>query len=776
MADPKIPLADLPYGLPGAFDRVAGVDTATGDAKQFPIPQAGEPKDYLTRASLPSASGLPDGTAAYVNNDPNPDNNGRWAVFGGQWVQSADRVTGLEGRIAGLESVANAMRRTTNGYGYNSRGELVWTPLAVMMNGEDGPWYDLTDGSTLFADTSGTTPATVGGKVALILDKSGNGHHLTQANTANQATLLRDVQGNTFVRFPAGQATYYNSATGGQWPQFSVFAAIRPSQISASRSIVEMRSSSQVGARLDTMNTARLSIANGTSTVTANGEFPRPLLEIGKFSVRGGIYNGANAVTYEDDFRSAPASGTLAPSVTAGFRVGALKYQSAPTTSWEGDIYSLFVVSRAMTTMEARQAVASMGRIYQSGPMVSALSYTRGVVEAAAADANILVIGDSTGDAKDEWVYRCAIRLAQKYPRHTVNYRLFNFASNSYGAPETIQTGDIGRAINVWNCSISLSIPDQVMGDRFAAAVAGVPSPDLVVWNHGHNISNVFTPAMIRGQYIGPMEKVRQQWPNARHAAMLQNPRRDDATQEVKFDALRWIKALRPEITLIDARAGFEAAGKNAGLYIDNIHPGPEGSKITADVFMAEWNAASLATHPAGEPWLNTNGTNLLTNGRFTAFSGAVPDGWTVATGNPIPTKDTGVADAGDAYSFKIANGSGVAASYSQSLTEPQIDTLKGQTVSLAARVYGVESSSRSARAAVIVTTPSGATTHWTESNGGGEVYGAFRWAVIAGIPVPDDATSIEVRLYGSENNTSGHSGNYGRVVLVQGDIPRNMA
>lgn len=96
MADPKIPLADLPYGLPGAFDRVAGVDTATGAAKQFPMPQAGEPKDYPTRANLPSAAGLPDGTAAHVNNDPNPDNNGRWAVFGGQWVQSADRVTGLE--------------------------------------------------------------------------------------------------------------------------------------------------------------------------------------------------------------------------------------------------------------------------------------------------------------------------------------------------------------------------------------------------------------------------------------------------------------------------------------------------------------------------------------------------------------------------------------------------------------------------------------------------------------------------------------------------------
>lgn len=103
MTDPKIPLADLPYGLPGTFDRVAGVDAATGAARLFPMPIAGEPKDYQTRASLPSASGLPDGTTAHVNNDPTTDNNGRWAVFGGQWVQSADRVTGLEAKAAEIE-------------------------------------------------------------------------------------------------------------------------------------------------------------------------------------------------------------------------------------------------------------------------------------------------------------------------------------------------------------------------------------------------------------------------------------------------------------------------------------------------------------------------------------------------------------------------------------------------------------------------------------------------------------------------------------------------
>lgn len=129
----KIDLAGLPYGLPGAFDTVAGVDTATGRAQQFPMPQAGEPKDYQTRAVLPSASSLPDGTAAHVNNDPNPENNGRWAVFGGQWVQSADRVTGLEGRFRSTQAkVDSDILSAVSVYDQAGRVEAIYDDAGVL--------------------------------------------------------------------------------------------------------------------------------------------------------------------------------------------------------------------------------------------------------------------------------------------------------------------------------------------------------------------------------------------------------------------------------------------------------------------------------------------------------------------------------------------------------------------------------------------------------------------------------------------------------------------
>src|SRR5690606_6385251 len=96
-----IPASDLPRSTPGAFDSVVGVDESTGAARRFPMPAAGSPRAYETRADLP-ASAQP-GTAVYVNNDPVPANNGLWAYLDGAWVKSADRFTTMEGRLSTAE-------------------------------------------------------------------------------------------------------------------------------------------------------------------------------------------------------------------------------------------------------------------------------------------------------------------------------------------------------------------------------------------------------------------------------------------------------------------------------------------------------------------------------------------------------------------------------------------------------------------------------------------------------------------------------------------------
>ena len=57
----------------------------------------------------------------------------------------------------------------------------------------------------------------------------------------------------------------------------------------------------------------------------------------------------------------------------------------------------------------------------------------------------ISVLGDSTGNGTDEWVYLLSQKLAAAYPAHTVQYHMFSDAAQSYGAPTVIQSGGAER-------------------------------------------------------------------------------------------------------------------------------------------------------------------------------------------------------------------------------------------------------------------------------------------------------------------------------------------
>lgn len=70
---------------------------------------------------------------------------------------------------------------------------ISWVPGRLFQNGEQGAWYDPSDLSTLFQDAAGTTPVTADGDpVGLMLDKSGNGNHATQAVAASRPIYRTD--------------------------------------------------------------------------------------------------------------------------------------------------------------------------------------------------------------------------------------------------------------------------------------------------------------------------------------------------------------------------------------------------------------------------------------------------------------------------------------------------------------------------------------------------------------------------------------------------------
>jgi len=63
------------------------------------------------------------------------------------------------------------------------------SPSALFAGGTEGVWYGPSDLSTLFQDSAGTTPVTTAGQpVGLMLDKSGNDNHATQATAAARPT------------------------------------------------------------------------------------------------------------------------------------------------------------------------------------------------------------------------------------------------------------------------------------------------------------------------------------------------------------------------------------------------------------------------------------------------------------------------------------------------------------------------------------------------------------------------------------------------------------
>lgn len=65
-------------------------------------------------------------------------------------------------------------------------------PAALFDAGQQGYWLDVSDLTTMFQDSAGTTPAVVGQPVGRINDKSGRGNHFTQATTAAKPILRSD--------------------------------------------------------------------------------------------------------------------------------------------------------------------------------------------------------------------------------------------------------------------------------------------------------------------------------------------------------------------------------------------------------------------------------------------------------------------------------------------------------------------------------------------------------------------------------------------------------
>lgn len=191
------------------------------------------------------------------------------------------------------------------------------------------------------------------------------------------------------------------------------------------------------------------------------------------------------------------------------------------------------------------------------------------------------VIGDSTGNAPDEWVYLTTTELASTYDRPAIIHN-WDAATNSYTTETTIGSGD-AEPIIVWNGSAS-GMDGGYSIDNFEA-LTPMPS-DLVILNHGHNA----TSANAAVKHISKLHNL-VTWGQDDQPAVavtLQNPRLDGAVekhQEV-VEALRdWAEA--QPVAIIDVYSEFESAPALAPLVLDDgLHPSTSGSRIWADAVL----------------------------------------------------------------------------------------------------------------------------------------------------------------------------------------------
>lgn len=396
----------------------------------------------------------------------------------------------------------------------------------------------------------------------------------------------------------------------------------------------------------------------------------------------------------------------------------------------------------------------------------SAFALARTYIETDSKDVHILVVGDSTGNETTEWPYLFGQWLFAQYPSHSVDYRLYNDGANSYDAAISLGTGNGSRKITIWNASIGGSTPFYLIGSKRATAIDAV-SPDLMIFNYGHNVVTAGGLTQIRSEMLQGTEAVREAHPSVPLAMFTQNPRRDDSDYANVNQAIREVVAGYGDVTLIDAYTPFINAGKPSAWYGDNIHPTGAGKTAFLDALTAQWRSGSF---DLAQAFMAQDGANLLPNGDFAAFSGPVPDSW-LAINSPTCTKELTIVDGSSPYSVKITGTTGQARIRAGATS---IAGLVGGKASLAVRAY-IPSGSASSVGRIGLSYVAGGTTI-INTRATTDKQGGWHWIIVSGMDIPANATAVDATLYCDTSANASSAAYYDRAILVAGEFPRDMA
>jgi lysophospholipase L1-like esterase len=301
------------------------------------------------------------------------------------------------------------------------------------------------------------------------------------------------------------------------------------------------------------------------------------------------------------------------------------------------------------------------------------------VLGGGAADANIVVFGDSTGDEITEWVFALGERFAARYPSYRINYYLWNDRQRQWPAsPAVLQEGDPGgHALNIWNMSVSGTYENYPL--QFVNGPIISRHPDLVLVNYGHN--DGAETVRFRWGVETLVQTILAEAPATDIALIAQNAQVGNTYQQAREAELRLL-AGQDHLGFIDVLQTFAATGNPAAyLESDGIHPTAGGQQFWATIVFDSLGPPGDGPRPAE----NTSPpVNLISFGDFAVFSKGKPVGWTLK--NVKPAVDFASAEAPHRFAVRFTQ---IDPSVPAYLYQPfDIKQVRGRWVTVAVRIY----------------------------------------------------------------------------------------
>jgi lysophospholipase L1-like esterase len=375
------------------------------------------------------------------------------------------------------------------------------------------------------------------------------------------------------------------------------------------------------------------------------------------------------------------------------------------------------------------------------------------------ANVNIVVLGDSTGDATNEWVYMLGQSLAAKWPAYTVKYRPWGTVDYPPGSEVTIASGSGSKVLTLWNGSIAGTIANKFAGDNFFAAVINI-NPDLVLMNYGHNGG---TSADAQVNYMTATTSRIAREVGSPIIIIGQNPMQsggvDTGVTKPKNIAYRAL-AEREGYGFVDVYSAFIQSGVSLSTLVpDGTHPGSQGQTIWRDLVLSQFTYSGTTASGVAQPSQAIRTITSISNYADFVRRAALFGGATLSKNTTdyetwgASTKLSTTSASGWIY-FDIATGEDAVA-------------LRGKTITVSTRIK-VPAGNGVDAGRIELDDGTGSTI----TSDGGPQGTEFYWHSVTRT-ISGAATRIRVYLYGASSAVNSEV-NIDRLIVGEGPIPQD--